>query len=106
MPSTVRVATVDEIPVGSSKEVVAGDHVIAVFNVDGTYYAVDGVCPHAGGPLAQGRVLDGILACPWHGWQFELKTGKNCLNPRISAGCFSVRVEGADVVIELPDDTP
>lgn len=102
MPGAVRVAAVSEIPPGSALEVVAGDRVIAVFNVDGVFHALDAICPHAGGPLAQGKVVNGVVACPWHGWQYNLKTGENCLNPRINAGCHTVRVEGNDVLIELP----
>ena len=46
--------------------------VIALFNVDGTFYALDGVCPHQGGPLGQGTLEGCIVTCPWHGWQFDV----------------------------------
>ena len=101
MPA-VRVASLSEIPPGTAREVVAGGRIVAIFNVAGTLRAVDGICPHAGGPLAEGQVTDGIVTCPWHGWQYDLATGKNCVNPAISAGCHAVRVEGDDVLVELP----
>ena len=85
MPA-VRVASLSEIPPGTAREVVAGGRILAIFNVGGTLRAVDGICPHAGGPLAEGQVTDGIVTCPWHGWQYDLSTGKNCVNPAISAG--------------------
>ena len=100
MPA-VRVASVDQIPPGSSLEVVAGGRILAIFNVAGEFHALDGICPHAGGPLAQGRVVDGVVACPWHGWQYDLRTGQNCLNPRINAGCHRVTCEGDGVFVEL-----
>lgn len=101
MPA-VRVGSVQEFPLGTAKEVVAGDRIVAVFNDQGNLHALDGICPHAGGPLAEGQVINGVVACPWHGWQYELSTGKNCLNPRINAGCHSVRIEGDDVIVEVP----
>lgn len=80
----------------------AGDQVVALFNVAGTFYALDGVCPHAGGPLGEGVLRGSTITCPWHGWQFDVCTGQNCLNPRIQHTRFTVRVEGNDVVVETP----
>ena len=102
MPQAVRVADVSEIPAGSAREVVAGDQVIALFNVDGQLYAIDGVCAHSGGPLANGDVTGTRVTCPWHGWQFDVATGTNCLAPRIKQMTFKVRVEGSDVFVDLP----
>ncbi len=50
---------------------------IAIFRFHGKYYAIDNLCPHAGGPLGEGPVENGIVTCPWHGWQFDIATGKN-----------------------------
>ena len=102
MATLIRVASVDEIPPGKGKEVVAGDQVVAVFNVDGRFFAMDGVCPHAGGPLAEGEVAGTEVTCPWHGWQFDLATGRNCVNSRITHPTFPVTVQGNDVLIEVP----
>ena len=61
MSNWVRVATVSECTPGSSTELVAGDRMIALFNVDGEFFALDGVCPHQGGPLGQGdRVAESV----------------------------------------------
>ena len=97
------VGAVADFPPGAGREVVAGSRVVAVFNVEGRFFALDAVCPHAGGPLAQGRILDGVLSCPWHGWQFRLDTGRNCLNPNIGAGCYHASVEAGQLYLELPD---
>jgi nitrite reductase (NADH) small subunit len=80
----------------------AEDRVVALFNVAGVFYALDGICPHAGGPLGEGTLRGTTVTCPWHGWQFNVSTGQNCLNPRISHKHFPVKVEGQDVVVELP----
>jgi nitrite reductase (NADH) small subunit len=96
-----RVASLTEIPSGAAKEVTVGDRVIAVFNVGGTLYALDGICPHSGGPLAKGRLAGQVITCPWHGWQFDVTTGRHCLAPRIQTGCIAVSAEGDDVFVDV-----
>jgi nitrite reductase/ring-hydroxylating ferredoxin subunit len=102
MSRSVRVASITDLPPGSAKEVMADDQVVALFNVEGSYYALDGVCPHAGGPLGEGTLRGTTVTCPWHGWQFDVATGENCLNRRMKHKSFPVRVEGNDILIELP----
>ena len=80
----------------------ADDQVVALFNVDGRFYALDGVCPHAGGPLGEGALRGTVVTCPWHGWQFDVVSGENCLNRRMTHASFPVRIEGGDVLVELP----
>lgn len=76
-----RVASVADCPPGSSSEVVVDGFVVALFNVDGIFYALDGVCPHQGGPLGQGELNGCVLTCPWHGWQFNVRTGQHEISP-------------------------
>jgi nitrite reductase/ring-hydroxylating ferredoxin subunit len=102
MPRSVRVAAVSDVPPGRSIEVMADDQVVALFNVDGKFYALDGVCPHAGGPLGEGTLRGTIVTCPWHGWQFDVTNGQNCLNARVTHKSFPVGVDGDDVLVELP----
>jgi nitrite reductase/ring-hydroxylating ferredoxin subunit len=104
------VATVREIPTGKRKIVEVAGRSIGIFNVDGAFYALRNRCPHQGGPLCQGRlggsvisskpgeyeyVRDGeILRCPWHGWEFDLKTGQSWFDPaRIRVKTYEVTVE-------------
>ncbi len=75
-----RVAGLDELPSGRVKTVTAGVHSMALTNIDGDYTAMDNRCPHQGGPLGEGSVEIGVdgqcwLRCPWHGWDFDPKTG-------------------------------
>jgi nitrite reductase (NADH) small subunit len=100
MANWIRVAAVEECPAGTAVERVAGDRVIALFNVAGTFYALDGVCPHQGGPLGDGVLCGAIVTCPWHGWQFDVRTGQNQLSPRIKQPGFKVRVEAEEVWVD------
>ncbi len=100
MPGFVKLATVDQIPAGSSLELEHEGRVYALFNVDGEILAIDGICPHQGGPLADGSIEDGCVTCPWHGWQFNLRTGATPLGTRLRQAVYPVRVEGQDVLVE------
>ena len=102
MAERVRIAALSEIPVGSAHEFTAAGRVIALYNVDGTLHALDGVCPHAGGPLGQGQLEGCVVTCPWHGWQFDVTSGQHCLTEAIRHTSFPVTVEGDDVLVELP----
>lgn len=102
MAREFKVACVSDVAPGQGKEVLAGEQVVALYNVDGRFFALDGVCPHAGGPLAEGAISGTVVTCPWHGWQFDVTNGKNCLNPRIVHTCFPVRVVGDDILVEVP----
>ena len=77
-----RVADLDELPEGRVKTVVAGTHSIALTHIDGEFSAMDNRCPHQGGPLGEGSIERGEggqcwLRCPWHGWDFDPKTGRS-----------------------------
>ena len=89
------------VPPGTGAEVVANGKILAVFNVDGTFHVIDGICPHAGGPLGKGMLRGNIVTCPWHGWQFNVSTGQHCLNQRSCQTRYDVRVEDGKVVVEI-----
>lgn len=95
------IASVEDVPVGTGKELVAGGRVVALYNVDGEFYALDGVCPHAGGPLGQGTLNGCVVTCPWHGWQFNVTTGTHCLNENLSHVRFPTKVVGNEVHVEI-----
>lgn len=102
MARFVKMATLDELPIGSAKEVEFEDRVYAMFNVDGEISVIDGICPHQGGPLADGPVEGTTVTCPWHGWQFDVRTGKSPLGPKIKQAVFEVKIEGNDVLVAVP----
>ncbi len=104
------VGTVDDIPPGERKIVEIGGRSVGVFNVNGEYFAVLNRCPHQGGSLCSGRQsgvvtssrpgeyvtsrANEIIRCPWHGWEFDLRTGQSWFDPR------AVRVRRYDVTVE------
>jgi nitrite reductase/ring-hydroxylating ferredoxin subunit len=97
----IKVAKVAEIPEGTGKTVEAGGKKIAVFNVGGKFYAIDDTCKHRGGPLGEGE-LDGTnVTCPWHGWEYDVTTGKNLDDENIRLGCYAAKADGDDIVVEL-----
>lgn len=99
MPKLVRIAAVADIPPGNAKAFVVGDREIAVFNVGGAFYAIDNTCPHQGGPLAEGWIEGPVVTCPWHGWCFDVRTGKMTLGEFCEVDRFATRVEGPDVFV-------
>ncbi|MCW8798317.1 MAG: Rieske (2Fe-2S) protein [Prosthecochloris sp.] len=82
-------------------EVNAGGKTIALVNVNGKICALDGICPHEGGPLAKGSIENGYLVCPWHGWEFDPLTGKDRYNPARGVSSFPVEVRGDEVYVEI-----
>jgi nitrite reductase (NADH) small subunit len=102
MSRFVKMATLQELPLGGAKEVEFEGRVYAIFNLDGQISAIDGICPHQGGPLADGALEGTIVTCPWHGWQFDIRTGKTPLGPKIKQAVYEVKIEGQDVMIAVP----
>ena len=103
MTSFVPVASVDEIPPGSGTTVLVSDRPVAVFNVDGTFHAYDGVCLHRGGPVGDGDVENGVVTCPWHGWQYDVATGEHVLDRSIGLTRRRVLVADGQVLVALAD---
>lgn len=103
MAEFVRVAHVDEIPPGTAKELTVAGRVLALYHVDGQFYVLDGICPHAGGPLGNGELQGNVVTCPWHGWQFDVTTGRHCLTPNIQQPVFPVKVEEREVFVDLSE---
>jgi nitrite reductase (NADH) small subunit len=101
MSRFVKLTTLDELPPGSAKEVEFEGRIYAIFNRDGVISAIDGICPHQGGPLAEGHIEGTIVTCPWHGWQFDVQSGKTPMGPKIKQPVFEVKIEGRDVLVAV-----
>ncbi len=78
---------------------------LVLCNLDGSLYAVDNTCPHAGGPLGEGIFKGPYLECPWHGWRYDVRTGERPENPEITVACYPIRVIEGVVYVELPDES-
>jgi nitrite reductase (NADH) small subunit len=100
MPWT-RIAAKSELPgEGQAKEFILGNRVVCVANVAGEYSAMDNACIHRGGPLGQGVVEDGKVVCPWHGWQYDPKSGEVGHNSGVKVAVYPLKIEGEEVMIE------
>lgn len=96
------VAKADAIPPGTGCPVTVGERAVALFNVEGTFYAIDGTCLHRGGPVGEGDLEGTVVTCPWHGWQYDVTTGRNVMDPEI--GLQPYRVEVEDGVVKIARD--
>ena len=102
-PSEVRLASIDEIPIGEGRAYHVGKYTIAVFRLrGGALRALDNVCPHRGGPLSEGIVGAGTILCPFHAWKFELVSGE-CHTEPCKLRTFPVREEQGSVYVSLPE---
>ncbi len=101
MSEFIKVASKSDISAGSGKVVEASGRQLAVFNCDGSFYALDNTCPHRGGPLGEGTVSGTSVVCPWHAWEFDVTTGASSINPAAKVVCFETKLEGDDVLVAL-----
>lgn len=98
----VKVATVREVPPGKSKQVQAGGKVLALFNVNGTFYAIDDTCPHRGASLAEGELEGHQVVCPWHAASFDVTTGAHLCPPaRSDVASYKVQIVGDEVQVDI-----
>jgi nitrite reductase/ring-hydroxylating ferredoxin subunit len=98
----VRVAEVTDLSTGEGKVVNASGKEIALFNVDGTFYAIGNTCVHRGGPLGEGELEGNVVTCNWHGWKYDVTSGVSPVNPAAKVPRYRVEVQGNDIFIELP----
>ena len=102
MSEFITVAQVGEIAEGRGKAFTVGDRRVAVFCLDGAYYALDNRCPHMGASLATGDLRDGTVICDRHLWAFRLADGQCPDIPTLRAETFEVRVEGQAIQVRWP----
>lgn len=99
MSDFVRVAGAGDLKPGESKVVNVDGSEVALFNIDGKFFAVANTCPHKGGPLGEGLVEGDVVTCPWHGWRFNVKTGVSPVIPTAKVPTYQVKLEGNDVMV-------
>jgi NAD(P)H-dependent nitrite reductase small subunit len=104
MATWIPVAAADDVAPGTGRHVEAGDRCLAVFNLGGEYYAIDGACPHQGGPLGDGLLdQDGVVTCPWHAWKFSVRDGVSPSTGDLRVRCYPVRVVDGMVHVGVTD---
>lgn len=100
MTSPFAVAKVDEIETGKSIAVTCNHESVAIFNIDGSFYACTNRCPHAGAPLQNGFLNGTVVTCPWHGWRFDLAAGPEA--PKDGVIRYPVTVENGEIFVHMP----
>ena len=103
MAEFVRVASTSDLKPGEGMAVDVKGRLIALFNVNGEYFALDNSCSHRGGPLCEGYLdqINRTVQCPWHGWTYNVATGASPINPMAKVERFDVQVEGDGILISL-----
>jgi len=97
----IRAASLSDIPPGTAIQVELEGEGYALCNVEGRLYAIDGICPHSAGPIGEGGLHGHIMVCPWHGWEFDCRTGHCNVDDNLVQKTFPVRVENGDVLIDI-----
>lgn len=102
MVDFVKVGKISEVKKGEMKRFEVGGQKILVTNIGGKFYATNEKCTHVGGPLAEGKIDNGVVTCPWHGSQFDLKTGEVTHGPaKEPLKTFEVKAEGEDLLVKV-----
>jgi len=96
-----KVASVRDLEPGKGAVVVVKGTRIALFNCEGAFYAIRNTCPHMGGDLGEGCLSGDVVTCPWHGWRFNVKTGKNPEADVVAVRTYEVKVEGEEVYVGI-----
>ena len=95
----VKVGSLSKLSPGSVMEALVGDGTYAICNAGGEIYALDGICPHSGGPLGQGALHGTTLVCPWHAWEFDCRAQ---VDDGLHPAQFPVKVVDDDILIDVP----
>ncbi|MBI1973061.1 Rieske 2Fe-2S domain-containing protein [Candidatus Woesearchaeota archaeon] len=102
MPKFVAVAKTSEIDENQAKVVEVEGKPVALFRVQGKFYAVSHTCAHAGGPIGEGYLSEHIVTCPWHSWQYDIRTGKSISVEGAKIPLYKVKVEKDMVFVAVP----
>lgn len=97
----IPVAQVDEIPAGQGRVFKVHGKSVALFNVEGRFYAINNICPHEGGPLAKGRIKGHVVSCPWHDLQFDVRSGFGTDGGGYCVASYEVRINGDQICVRI-----
>jgi nitrite reductase (NADH) small subunit len=100
MSTFVKACAASEIAPGTGKTVTVDGKEIALFNVDGVFYAIENECPHRGGPLGEGDLAGGIVTCPGPAGQYDVSTGES-ITDDLKVERYATRVDGDDVLVAV-----
>jgi nitrite reductase (NADH) small subunit len=101
MADFVRAIAAADLAPGQCTETTVGGTPVAIYNVDGTFYATSSLCLHRGGPLGQGLLQGPEVMCPWHAWTWNVTTGENAANGTLKIPTYEVKVEDGHVFVKI-----
>jgi len=101
----VRVTKAADVAPGQIREMQVQGTTIAVANVGGQFHAINNTCLHRGGPLGQGSLQGNVVTCPWHGWTFDVTSGKITHNQAGGVACYPVELRGEEVYVDISAPT-
>ena len=101
MSNWIEIATVEDLLPGRALECVASGKIIALFRIDDQFHALDGICPHQGGPLGKGKLQGCVVTCPWHGWRFNVTDGAYQSNQTLFQKSYPVKIERGKVLVNM-----
>ena len=100
MAEYIRAMKCADLPEGEGAVMELGDQEIAIFRVNGCFFAMENTCPHQGGPLGRGFLEGTVVACPWHDWCFDVTTGQSVGMPGVAVRTYATRIRGNDLEVE------
>jgi nitrite reductase/ring-hydroxylating ferredoxin subunit len=98
----VKLAAVSQVPEGTALHVETADGAVAIYNIEGEFHAMDGICPHSGGPLGEGALQGRILVCPFHAWGFDCVTGLSDADDSLRQATYAVKTENGEIFADVP----
>jgi len=102
MPNFIKLTTQSELPAADeAKEFPCGDKTICIANVNGTFTAMDNVCLHQGGPLGEGTIENGKVVCPWHGYEFSIRSGFHQGNSRVRLRKAELTIRDGEIYVSV-----
>lgn len=101
MANFVKVASTSDLKPGAAMTVSVNGKDIALYNVNGKFYATDNTCLHQGGPLGEGILAGEVISCPWHMWEYNVCTGEKVGMSSLKLATYPVEVEGADIKVGI-----
>ena len=103
MSEFTKVMSAADLPPGQGREASVAGRPVALFNIEGRFYAISNTCLHRGGPLGQGFVEKDTVMCPWHAWTFNVTNGENVVNGEMKVASYEVKVEEGQILVKVPE---
>jgi len=101
MAGFVEICSEIDIPPGTGKAFNVGREEVGIFNVNGKFFAIDNLCPHEGGAMADGSLAGNIVTCPLHGWQCDVTSGESLEMPGVMVSTYEIKVENGKIYVEV-----